>query len=305
MNMFNLLDMSKVPLPDSITVLDYEQKLKALKEKLLAKHPEFSDALTLESEPLAIMLEMMAYQALLFDGKVNDAIKGNMLASATGNDLDAIAARYNLSRQAASSNIHEKESDTRFRRRIQMVFEGLNTAGSKQAYQFHALSADPRVKDVYVHSPQPCVVELTVLSHEGHGLPSTELVEKLRNHFGLLPDGSGPSEEASKVRPLGDKVSIFTPNVVPYHIEVNLVIAPGPSASSVEATVKAALDEYSAQQTLLGRDISQMGLFSAINQPGVEKGQVVSPSNDIQVSADSVAHCTGMVINASVRRGDE
>jgi phage-related baseplate assembly protein len=305
MNMFNLLDMSKVPLPDSITVLDYEQKFKALKEKLLTKHPEYAEALTLESEPLTIMLEMMAYQAVLFDGKVNDAIKGNMLASATGNDLDAIAARYNLSRQTSDLNTHTAESDTRFRRRIQMVFEGLNTAGSKQAYQFHALSADPRVKDVYVHSPHPCVVELTVLSHEEHGLPSPALIDKLRTHFGLLPDGSGPSETASKVRPLGDKVSIFSPSVVPYDIEVNLVIAPGPSASSVEATVKTALDEYVSQQTLLGRDISQMGLFSALNQPGVENGQILSPLKDVKVPNDCVAHCTGIVIKSCVHRGDE
>ncbi|MBQ4862943.1 baseplate J/gp47 family protein [Pseudoalteromonas sp. MMG013] len=302
MNMFNLLDMSKVPLPDSITVLDYETKYAQLKHRLLEKHPEFSDALTLESEPLAIMLEMMAYQALLFDSQLNDAVNGNMLASATGNDLDAIASRYNLSRDSDSNLV---ESDERFRRRIQMVFEGLNTAGSKQAYQFHALSADARVKDVYVYSPQPCVVELTILSHEGHGIPSTELVAKLRNHFGLSSDGSGPSEEASKVRPLGDKVSIFNPSVVPYNIEVSLVIAPGPSASSVEATVKAALNEYITQQTLLGRDISQMGLFSAINQPGVENGQVISPAEDVIVPANAVGQCRDITINTAVRRGDE
>lgn len=301
MKMFNLLDMSKVPLPDSITLLDFEQKVVELKQKLLGKHPEFADALTLESEPLVIMLEMMAYQSLLFDAKVNDAIKGNMLASATGNDLDAIASRYNLSRHVDNEDKTLIESDERFKQRIQMVFEGLNTAGSKQAYQFHALSADGRVKDVYVHSPSPCEVDLTILSHEADGIASSALLAKLRGHFGLLADGSGPSLEASKVRPLGDKVTILAADIVPYDIDVHLVIAPGPSALSVEATVRQALENYIEQQKLLGRDISQMGLFSALNQPGVETGQVISPSADVIVPANAVAQCMKLDITTSVQ----
>ena len=58
------------------------------------------------------------------DAKINDAIKGNMLSSASGKDLDAIASRYNLARQGSSSDDTPLETDARFRQRIQMVFEG-------------------------------------------------------------------------------------------------------------------------------------------------------------------------------------
>ncbi|WP_105168533.1 baseplate assembly protein [Pseudoalteromonas sp. T1lg23B] len=292
MRVFNLLDMSKVPLPDTITELDFEHKLAKLKEKLLSHYPQYTEALGLESEPMLVMLEMMAYQQLLFDGKLNDAVKGNMLASAKGNDLDAIAARYNLARQ-------DDETDERFKRRIQMVFEGLNTAGSKQAYQFHALSADSRVKDVYVASPEPCDIHLTILSHEQHGQPSTELLNTLHKYFGLNADGS-MSNHASKVRPLGDRVTIAGPATKEFALEVAINIAPGPAASVVEQTVKTALNQYLAQQSLLGRDINQMGLFAALNQSGVESGRIISPTEDIQVAANEVALCTSITVHAAV-----
>ncbi|BBN81932.1 baseplate assembly protein [Pseudoalteromonas sp. A25] len=296
MRVFNLLDMSKVPLPDTITELDFEQKLSQLKQKLLEQYPQYKDALSLESEPMSVLLEMMAYQQTLFDSKLNNAIKGNMLASATGNDLEAIAARYNLARQA-------DESDERFRRRIQMVFEGLNTAGSKQAYQFHALSADSRVKDVYVTSPEPCDIHLTILSHEQDGVPSTDLMNTLHQHFGLTIDGN-IAKEASKVRPLGDRVTISGPQLKRFDLEVSINIAPGPAASAVEQTVRAALAQYLAKQSLLGRDINQMGLFAALNQPGVESGQIISPSEDIVVAADEVALCERIKVNTHVALGE-
>ncbi|NOU49492.1 baseplate J family protein [Pseudoalteromonas sp. JBTF-M23] len=292
MRVFNLLDMSKVPLPDTITELDFEQKLSQLKQKLVEQYPQYKDALTLESEPILVLLEMMAYQQTLFDSKLNNAIKGNMLASATGNDLEAIAARYNLDRQA-------DESDERFRRRVQMVFEGLNTAGSKQAYQFHALSADSRVKDVYVTSPEPCDIHLTILSHEQDGVPSDDLLNTLYKHFGLKSDGS-LAKDASKVRPLGDRVTISGPQLKSFDLEVSINIAPGPAASVVEQTVRAALAQYLAQQSMLGRDINQMGLFAALNQPGIESGQIISPSEDIVVAANEVAVCNSIKVNTQV-----
>ncbi len=304
MQVFNLLDMSKVPLPDSITELDYEQKYTELKQRLLTKYPQYADALTLESEPLAVMLEMMSYQALLFDGKLNDAIKNNMLATATGKDLDAIAARYNLARQPINEGNGFKENDDQFRRRIQMVFEGLNTAGSKQAYQYHTLSADRRVKDVYITSPAPCDIQITVLSHEKSGIPSEDLLTKLNHFFGLLPDGSGPSEKSSRVRPLGDRVNISSPQVKPFEIEVEINIAPGPAASVVETTVKKSLEQYIKQQFLLGKEISHMGLFSAINQPGVESGKIISPGTNIQVQGNEVALCQGITIYTSIVTGE-
>ncbi|CAM3967116.1 baseplate assembly protein [Pseudoalteromonas byunsanensis] len=296
MRVFNLLDMSKVPLPDTITELDFEQKLSQLKGRLLSQYPQYAEALSFESEPMQVMLEMMAYQQLLFDGKLNDAIKANMLASAKGNDLDAIAARYNLARQ-------DNETDERFKRRIQMVFEGLNTAGSRQAYQFHALSADTRVKDVYVISPEPCDIHLTVLSHEQDGQPSDDLLNTLYSYFGLNADGS-MSNHASKVRPLGDRVAIVGPVTKKFALEVAINIAPGPAASVVAQTVKAALNQYLAQQSLLGRDINQMGLFAALNQSGVESGRIISPADDIQVAANEVAVCTDIKVHAVVVEGE-
>ena len=92
---------------------------------------------------------------MLLVGKINDATRANMLAAAQKEDLDAIAARYNIQRLVLSPGDPEaippipmvQEDDEALRRRIQLAFDGLNTAGSLDSYIFHAMSADGRVRD--------------------------------------------------------------------------------------------------------------------------------------------------------------
>ena len=86
-----------------------------------------------------------------------------MLAFAEDADLDHIGARYNVERLVVDPGdasaippvpaTYEPNAD--FRRRIQLSFEALTTAGSTGSYIYHALSASGQVRDASATSPAP------------------------------------------------------------------------------------------------------------------------------------------------------
>uniref|UniRef100_UPI0034E93DFE baseplate J/gp47 family protein n=1 Tax=Enterococcus faecium TaxID=1352 RepID=UPI0034E93DFE len=120
----------------------------------------------------------------VLEAKINDATRANMLASSKGNDRDGIGARYNVERLVVQEGDELArppiprimEDDDSYRRRIQMALDGLNTAGSDDAYVFHALSASGKVLDADATSPSPCNMVVTVLSRDGNGTPDNDLL---------------------------------------------------------------------------------------------------------------------------------
>ena len=302
MTAFKLLDLSKVPVPDVISTPDFESTYQELKDILIGLNEEYAQVVALESDPLAKALQVFAYREILLEAKINDATRGNMLASATGNDLDAIGARYNVERlevQAANALASPPqgqilEDDTSYRRRIQMAFDGLNTAGSDDAYVFHALSASGEVLDADASSPDPCHMVVTILGREGSGVPGQDLLASVRRYFGLTDDGSAPLEASSKVRPLGDKVSVVAASVVEYQVEAVLTILPGPSADVIKQAAEAAVQAYVSQRHKLGYDVTLSGLYAALHQAGVHSVELVSPAADLKMNQVQAAYCTGI-----------
>ncbi|MFT7099200.1 MAG: phage-related baseplate assembly protein [Rickettsiales bacterium] len=112
-------------------------------------------------------MQVIAYRELLLRNRINEAAKANMLAYASGSDLDNLAAFYGVERLA-------DEEDDRLKIRTQLALEGFSTAGPVGAYIFHALSASNKVKSVSVKSPNPGVILVTILSNLGvRFVPST------------------------------------------------------------------------------------------------------------------------------------
>ncbi|WDE04685.1 baseplate J/gp47 family protein [Thalassomonas viridans] len=311
MSAYNLLDLSRVPVPDIIEALDFESIYQQLKDQLLAINPDYREVLALESEPMAVLLQSFAYRELLLRAQINDATRANMLASATGADLDNIGARYNVGRlvvqEADDSTIPVTpqilEDDTSYRRRIQMAFNGLNTAGSENSYIFHALSADSRVTDADVVSPQPSDIVLTILSKEnGDGSASDELLAKVRNYFGLSDDGSallaqtGSDEPEHGVRPLGDRLTIKSAGVQSYQIRAEISLLAGPGKENTLALVHSALQAYTRENQTLGKKVTLLGIYTALNQAGVDSVNLLQPTQDIQVASDQVAYCSDIIL---------
>ncbi|KZW99064.1 hypothetical protein JL49_19365 [Pseudoalteromonas luteoviolacea] len=292
MSGFTKLDLSKVPVPDLFKSLDFELLYEQLKAQFLLDNPQYKAALSLESDPIVLLLQTLAYQQLLQSQSLNDAIQGNMLASAQGNDLDAIAARYNIARKA-----QPQESDNAFRQRIQLAFNGLNTAGSSESYIFHTMSCDADIKDVSVQSPEPCDIELTVLSHADNGRPSDTLIETVQQYFAAQGRAQPKvNEHASKVRPLGDRVTVHKAAIKPFSVQAELSVLYGPSGEALVHTAKQAVITYCQSRQFIGKKVTRAGIYAALHQSGVEDVTLVSPVEDIVTSATEAPYCASVSV---------
>ncbi len=298
---FKLLDLSTVPVPDIITSPDFETKYQELKALLLSFDAAYEESLQLESDPLACVLQAFAYRELLLEAKINDATRANMLASASGADLDGHGARYNMHRavvsEATAMTEAVLESDDSFRRRIQMSFDSLNTAGSEGSYLYHALSSSVKVLDADATSPSPCHMILTILSHELGGVPSQETLIEVRRYFGLTDDGMAAAAEASAVRPLGDYVQVQAADVHDYDVVAELTILPGPSADVIRQTAEQAVRDYVSSRHRLGYDVPRSGLFAALHCAGVHNVRLISPMADLVMADTQAAYCTEVTVS--------
>lgn len=292
------IDLSQLPAPDVVETLDYESLLAERKATLVSLYPtEQQDAiartLTLESEPIVKLLQENAYRELILRQRINEAAKGVMVAYALGGDLDQLGANNGVSRltmtpaddTAIPPVVAVMESDDDFRARIAAAFEGLSVAGPTGAYEYHAKSADGRVADASAISPSPAVVTVTVLAREANGAAADDL---------LAVVSAALNDE--DVRPVADRVSVQSAEIVNYEIEAELYLYPGPEAEPIRAASEAKLAAYVTAQKRLGRDIRLSALYAAMHVEGVQRVNLIKPSADVVLDKTQAAYCTGYVL---------
>lgn len=289
---FTAVDLSKLPSPDVVEVIDYEVILQAMINDLKSRSPEF-DAI-LESDPAMKVLEVAAFRETILRQRINEAARSVMLASAGGSDLDQIAANYNVERLVIDEGDPNAippvdavyESDNALRRRVQLSFEGFSTAGSEGSYIFHALGADADVLDASVQTPSPGDVVITILSRQGDGTPSDELLANVSN---LLT--------ADEVRPLTDNVTVQGATILPYSVIASLILFPGPDANVVLSAAENALAEYVEKSRRLGRDVTRSGIFAALHQEGVQNVSLSEPVADVVATLSEAPFATSIEVS--------
>ncbi|MBQ4864602.1 baseplate J/gp47 family protein [Pseudoalteromonas sp. MMG013] len=302
--MAKLIDLSKVPVPDIVEQLNFEQLYEKNKQLLIELEPSYAQALQFDSDPQAKQLQILTYREMHLIAKINKATKANILASAFDKDLEAFASNYNIERlvitpeNPATNPITPAvmESDDALKRRAQLAFDGLNTAGSVDGYIFHTLGVDGHVLDADAYSPAPCEIVVIVLAHTETGLPTNDLLIKIRNHFGLTNDGTAQLKTPSKIRPQGDRVTIQSADIINYSVEAELNIMPGPDKQVVLAATQQALVDYQFEQRKLGASITLSGIYKALHQPGVNDVNIIQPVNSVKVEAYQSAYCTNINI---------
>lgn len=303
--MSELVDLSKLDAPKVLEDLDFESLLADRKAEFIALFPQDERAfwqarLSLESEPIAKLLQEVVYLQLMERNRINNAAKATMLAYASGSDLDVIAANYNVKRQViqeANNNVTPKipeilEDDTSLRLRTQLAFEGLSVAGPRSAYIFHALSAHPDVADVSVVSPQPANVTVTILSRNGQGEADENLLNVVR---AKLNDDD--------IRPIGDRVIVQSAVIQSYEIRAKLHLYRGPEYEPIKAAALKKLTAYTEEKHRLGRDISLSGIYAALHLEGVQRVELISPTADIVLPSTKSAYCTA--INLEIVTSDD
>ncbi|MCJ9428545.1 baseplate assembly protein [Kordiimonas marina] len=279
---FNAIDLSKLPGPDIVETLSAENELQSLKDDLIASYPAIADALNLESEPMVKFLELVAYRITLLKARVNTASLGVMIAHATGNDLDNLAAVVPLERKVLAAGNADAippidptyETDDEFRARITLAPYAFSVAGPAGAYKFHALSAHSDVKDVAVDQPSPGVVRVTILSRVGNGIPTQAVLDAVTS---LLTNDD--------VRPLGDSVQVQAATVASYDVTATLTVLPGPDSEVVRQAALAALQDYADATHAIGATVTLAGITASLFQAGVQNVTLTSPVADIVAAA--------------------
>lgn len=296
------IDLTQLPAPSVVEVLDFEAILATRKAHLVSLLPEAERAavtalLELESEPATKLLEENAYQETILRNRVNEAGKAVMLAFALDGDLDQLGANVNVARlvitpanpNALPPVAAVMEDNDAYRLRIQEAPDGLSVAGPKASYEFHARSSDGRVKDASATSPAPAHVIVTVLANNDTGTADAALLATVARAL-----------NAEDVRPLGDRLSVQAAQVIDYQIEATLFIGVGPEVPILLDAARANAVRVSQPRRPLGHSIYRSACSAAVHVEGVRKVILTSPPADIELNATQAARCTAIKLNVVV-----
>jgi phage-related baseplate assembly protein len=316
---FTAVDLSRLPAPQVIEALSYEQIYAQQLAVFRGLAPDF-DA-TVPSDPVIKLIGVTAYREFLLRGTINDAARAVMVAYATDADLDALAALFGVARRMLDPGnpllniVPTYESDTEFRRRLVLAPEGYSVAGPEGAYIFHALSAAADVLDASATSPTPDDIKALVLGAlADNGAPETLILaiktimdeatwpgSVLVTVLSRVGDGTASEElraavdahvSDETVRPLTDFVTVQGAEILRYRIIAELTTFAGPDGSLVIDQARTRAAEYAERQHRLGLDITLSGLYAALHVEGVQNVNLIEPAAPIPVDRTQAAFCT-------------
>ena len=240
----SLADFSTIAAPELIEELSFETIFAQRKAAFLALYTDaaakaaMAETLTYESEPVVKLLEESAYRELLFRQQRNTDVKSLLVLYSNDTNLDNLVADRGLKRltitPATETTAAVMESDDDLRYRYILAMDGLSVAGPKSAYEFYAQSADGRVGDVSVVSPQVDLANIVL-----ENLTQQQLIDLIRTLFYVdiyvLQNDSINGEASAElisivqaalddetVRPCCDKAVVHSVTAVNYSISATI-----------------------------------------------------------------------------------
>lgn len=281
------IELSVLPAPQVLEDLDFEDIFQG---DLTAFRAHMGDGWTAQllSDPVTKLLEVGAYRSLLNRARVNDAAKALLLAYAQGSDLDQLAANVRLQRLVVQEATPDSvppterilEEDDALRERIQLVYEGLTTAGPRNSYILHARNASGLVADATAESPSPAVVDVTVLSLDDKGVASPDLLAEVMAYL-----------NADDVRPVADRVNVRSAEILPYQIHAVLhMTGNGPENEATLAECRRRLQAWINPRRRLGVEVPRSAIDAQLHIGGVARVELTGWT-DIRPSKAQAAWC--------------
>ncbi len=281
------IELSALPAPQVLEELDFEEIFQG---DLTAFRAHMGDDWTAQllSDPVTKLLEVGAYRTLLNRARVNDAAKALLLAYAQGSDLDQLAANVRLQRlvvqEANPLSVPPTErileEDDALRERIQLVYEGLTTAGPRNSYILHARNASGLVADATAESPSPATVDVTVLSLDDKGVASPDLLAQVMAYL-----------NADDVRPVADRVNVRSAEILPYQIHAVLhMTGNGPENEATLAECRRRLQAWINPRRRLGVEVPRSAIDAQLHIGGVARVELTGWT-DIRPSKAQAAWC--------------
>ncbi|WP_207869434.1 baseplate J/gp47 family protein [Pseudomonas sp. 51_B] len=289
------IDLTALPAPAVLETLDFEDtyqaELATFRTLMETDGQEWSAPL--ESDPVTKLIELGTYRRLLNRARVNDAAKALLLAYATGADLDQLAANVSLQRLVVQAEdltavppvLAVLEEDDALRERVQLVYEGLTTAGPRNSYILHARNASGLVADATAESPSPAAVVVTVLSLEGNGTAEADLLDAVSAYL-----------NDDDVRPVADRLSVQSAQILPYTISAKVYMAGnGPENEAILATCRERLQAWVNPRRRLGVEVARSGVDAQLHINGVTRVELTGWA-DIKPSKAQAAWCEGFTV---------
>ena len=287
---FTVIDVSKLPPPKAVEELAIDTIFKEQMADLRALDEKLADGIRVGDPAYNVLLVSSVREGVLRQ-RINEAVLAVMLPYAEKADLDNLASYWNVKRLMIDPGdpdavppvapIYESDDELRFR--VQLAMEGQTNAGTEGSYLYQAESSDGRVKSAAVKSPTEGDVILTILSTEGDGAPSADLLTIVRAHM-----------MQKFVRQLTDNLTVQGAGIIPYAVNATLYIQPGPGADQVMEAARRALTEYVEAMHAIGRMVPISGIYAALQQPGVIRVDLTSPTADIVPTHEQAAYCVAI-----------
>ncbi len=292
------VDFSQLPEPNLIQELDYESIFNERKEKFIALYPateqnQWRTILNRESDPVVKVLQENCYREMLYQAKCNADARSLLLAYAEKSDLDHMAlTEYGLIRlivtPADNSVVPPSpaiyESDERLRERCLLSFDGMNTAGSANAYRYFTLTADGRVDGIKVRSEpeNPYLLDIVITQVDSeNGEASAELVQ-------IVQAALDPEE----VRPVCDRPIVISSIATNYQIEASLFVGKNAEDSLLLEAANIRLDKYIKNAQKNGESIYLSAIYAALHVDGIERVEIISPAQDLVMDNYHHPYCT-------------
>lgn len=288
------IDLSQLPPPEILKDLDFEVLLKEIRDDFLERHPQAAETLDLESEPVTKLLETAAYRTMINRQEFQEDARSLLLAYATGKALDHIGVTYyhtkRLELQPAQPEADPPleavmESDEDYKRRCQLAMDAPSTAGSEYGYEYHALSAHEDVKDAKAKNQYAGIVRVSVLSRNGTGAASSELISTVKSAL-----------SAERTRPLNDQVDVRSAEIINYIVAASLQLREGPDPEVVRNAAEKAAQQYATERHALGETVVVDKLKSVMYVQGVERVILASPSQDIVCDKTQAPYCSALEV---------
>ena len=296
------VDFSQLLPPSLITELSYEAIFTKRKESFISlydasEQQAVRELLQRESEPVVKLLQENAYLEMLYQAKCNADARSLLLAYAEKSDLDHLAlTEYGLTRLVvtpANNTVIPPidtvyESDERLRERCLLSFDGMNTAGSANAYRYFALSADGRVDGIKVRSDEanPYLLDIVITQVDSlNGEASAELITAVQN--ALDPD---------HVRPVCDRPTVKASSATNYQIEAQLYVGKNAEDALLLEAANIRLDKYIKNAQKNGESIYRSAIFAALHVDGIQRVVITSPENDLVMDSYHHPFCIAKTI---------
>mgnify|MGYP000384951214 FL=1 len=296
------VDFSQLLPPSLITELSYEAIFTKRKESFISlydasEQQAVRELLQRESEPVVKLLQENAYLEMLYQAKCNADARSLLLAYAEKSDLDHLAlTEYGLTRLVvtpANNTVIPPidtvyESDERLRERCLLSFDGMNTAGSANAYRYFTLSADGRVDGIKVRSDEanPYLLDIVITQVDSlNGEASAELITAVQN--ALDPD---------HVRPVCDRPTVKSSSATNYQIEAQLYVGKNAEDALLLEAANIRLDKYIKNAQKNGESIYRSAIYAALHVDGIQRVVITSPVNDLVMDSYHHPFCIAKTI---------